>query len=255
MENGFPKHLAFLICCALSCVPIIGPPAKADSFPSIDLNECPVHQVIRLSDPTMASKFQALKDCAVKMGDRENTFSPDPPPVARIIGVTEQKIREIEEERDKYEVERAKRISVLQPASFSPAFDREIRQTALQHNIDPLFLHAIVETESHYRPTAVSRAGARGLMQIMPGTGAELGLDEAAFFDPARNIDAGARHLKTLQRRFGSNLELILGAYNAGAGAVVRYGNRVPPYAETVDYISKVMRRYRTLISFGGGSR
>lgn len=228
-------------------------PLKAESFRSIDPGVCPVEGDIRLSAPSTANKFQALARCHVETGEPA-TVSNVPPAVARIIGMTEEQIRELEEDRERYEAQKAKQLSALHPQSISSPFDREIRQVARQHNIDPLFLHAIVETESAYRPTAVSHAGARGLMQIMPATGAELGLDEAALFEPSRNLEAGARHLKTLQRRFGRNLELVLGAYNAGVGAVERYGSRVPPYAETKAYVGKVMGRYRAMLGHGGGT-
>lgn len=102
----------------------------------------------------------------------------------------------------------------------------------------------MVATESSYRPRVVSRAGALGLMQIMPGTGTVLGVDRVGLLDPARNLDAGARHLKYLQSRYGRDFSLILGAYNAGEGAVARYGNRVPPYPETMQYVANVMGRY-----------
>lgn len=135
-----------------------------------------------------------------------------------------------------------------------PPFDIEIRQVAARHRIDPFFLHALVATESSYRPQAVSRAGALGLMQIMPGTGARLGADRSALLDPAANLDAGARHLKQLQSRYGRDFALILGAYNAGEGAVARYGNHVPPYPETRHYVAEVMRRYGELRIGGPGA-
>lgn len=227
-------------------------PLNAESFESIDLDACPIEGRIRLSAPAIANKFQALERCSIETGSAANAVSPVSPPVVRIIGVTKEQIREMEEDREKYEARKAKRLSALYQRPSSLPFDREIRKVAQQHNIDPLFLHAIVETESGYRPEAVSHAGARGLMQIMPETGAELGFDEAALFKPSRNLEAGARHLKTLQRRFGRNLELVLGAYNAGVGAVEKYGNRVPPYAETRAYVGKVMSRYHALLDPGG---
>ena len=122
-----------------------------------------------------------------------------------------------------------------------------------QHRIDPLFLHAIIGTESTYRASALSHAGARGLMQIMPGTGARFGVAQDALYDPATNIETGARLLKSLQKRYGKDFDLILAAYNAGEGAVARYGNQIPPYRETQDYVVKVMARYAALR--GGAAR
>ena len=126
-------------------------------------------------------------------------------------------------------------------------YDMHILAAARAHRIDPLFLHAIIGTESAYRAAAVSQAGARGLMQIMPDTGAQFGVAGDALFDPAVNIDTGARLLKSLQRRYGGKVDLILAAYNAGAGAVARHGNHVPPFRETRNYVAAVMGRYTAL--------
>lgn len=105
-----------------------------------------------------------------------------------------------------------------------------------RHGIDPRILSAVARVESGYDPTAVSSAGARGLMQFMPATAAGMGIDP---MDPAQAIDGAARYLTTQMRDFGS-LELALAAYNAGPGAVRRHGG-VPPYAETQNYVTKVM--------------
>ena len=90
-------------------------------------------------------------------------------------------------------------------------------------------------------------------MQIMPGTGARFGVARDALYDPATNIETGARLLKSLQKRYGKDFDLILAAYNAGEGAVARYGNQIPPYRETQDYVVKVMARYAALR--GGATR
>ncbi|MBB4858845.1 soluble lytic murein transglycosylase-like protein [Novosphingobium chloroacetimidivorans] len=144
---------------------------------------------------------------------------------------------------------RTPKVSQIRSPAARQAYDREIRTVAASYKIDPLFLHALVDAESGYRPTARSRVGALGLMQIMPATGAGLGVTTTALLNPATNLDAGARHLKQLQKRYGQNFDLILSAYNAGAGAVQRYGNRIPPFAETQAYVVKVMNRYTSLRS------
>jgi Transglycosylase SLT domain len=112
--------------------------------------------------------------------------------------------------------------------------------------IDPMFLHAIAKTESSYNRYAVSHAGARGLMQLMPATARRYGLftSLSELHDPLKNVSASASYLKSLQARYGNNLSLILAAYNAGEGAVAKYGNTIPPYRETQDYVGRVLRNY-----------
>jgi hypothetical protein len=113
---------------------------------------------------------------------------------------------------------------------------------AQRHGLDPALVLAVVGVESAFAPNAVSPKGAQGLMQLMPGTAATLGVADA--FDPAQNLDAGVRHLRSLVGRYRGDLRRALAAYNAGEGAVSRHGG-VPPYRETRDYVRRVMARYR----------
>jgi soluble lytic murein transglycosylase-like protein len=108
------------------------------------------------------------------------------------------------------------------------------------HGVDPALLAAVAQVESGMNPEAVSPAGAQGLMQLMPGTAAGLGVTDP--FDPAQAIDGAARLLRSHLDRFGS-IELALAAYNAGAGAVSRHGG-IPPYPETQAYVRRVLDRY-----------
>lgn len=120
---------------------------------------------------------------------------------------------------------------------------------AQRHDIDPLLLHALAHIESRHQSQAVSPAGARGLMQVMPATGRRMGIQAAdrELLSPAANLEASARYLKLLQARFGNDLRLVLAAYNAGEGAVERHGRRVPPYAETQAYVRNVLAVYTEL--------
>lgn len=141
-------------------------------------------------------------------------------------------------------------ILAMRPASFTTPYDSLITRAAARHRVDPLMLHSVIKQESAYRPGAVSRVGARGLMQIMPGTGSDLGVANASYLlDPATNIDAGARLLKKLWGRLDGRFDLVLAAYNAGEGAVRKYGMQVPPYAETRNYVSKVQASYYDLVA------
>jgi soluble lytic murein transglycosylase-like protein len=115
-------------------------------------------------------------------------------------------------------------------------------EAARRYGIDPALVLAVVDVESAFRPRAVSPKGAQGLMQLMPGTARELGVQDP--FDPGQNLDGGARHLRALLNKYQGDLEKALAAYNAGAGAVERHGG-VPPYAETREYVRKVLGKYR----------
>ncbi len=116
-----------------------------------------------------------------------------------------------------------------------------IMRAAKKNSLDPEFIHAVITAESAYKHNAVSRAGAKGLMQLMPETANRFGVDNA--FDPQQNITAGSFYLKTLLAEFETK-ELALAAYNAGEGTVRRYKNTIPPYLETQQYVEKVMRLY-----------
>jgi len=117
-----------------------------------------------------------------------------------------------------------------------------IQNTAKRHGVDSALVHAVITAESRYNPDAVSRAGAEGLMQLMPGTAQRYGVRDAR--DPAENVNGGVRYLSDLLRQF-RRINLALAAYNAGENAVLRYGRRIPPYPETQTYVRRVLSYYR----------
>jgi soluble lytic murein transglycosylase-like protein len=128
------------------------------------------------------------------------------------------------------------------------AFDAQINAAAASNGIDPALLKGLVSQESGFNPSARSGAGAVGLTQLMPGTAAGLGVTNP--LDPAQSLQGGAKYLREQLDRFGGDEQLALAAYNAGPGAVQKYGG-VPPYAETQNYVNSVMSKAAT---FRGGT-
>lgn len=118
-----------------------------------------------------------------------------------------------------------------------------VEEAASLNRLDPALLHALITTESGYNPHAVSPKGAIGLMQLMPDTARRYGVSNV--FDPSQNIHAGAHYLSDLLQLFNQDLNLALAAYNAGENSVIKYGNQIPPYRETVAYVPKVLSHYR----------
>jgi Zn-finger nucleic acid-binding protein len=124
----------------------------------------------------------------------------------------------------------------------SAGLDAIIRQNGARHGVDPYLVFCVMEHESHFNSRAVSPVGARGLMQLMPGTAARFGVRNP--HDPAQSVAGGTRYLKELLRRFNGRVDLVLAGYNAGEGNVMRFGYRVPPFRETRNYVRRVGARY-----------
>lgn len=122
------------------------------------------------------------------------------------------------------------------------SYDALIERAALRHGVPAALVKAVVKTESNFQRHAVSRAGAQGLMQLMPQTAAELGIQNP--FSPEENLHGGTRYLRTMIDRFGGDWKHALAAYNAGPGAVDQYGG-IPPYRETREYVERVLHYYR----------
>jgi soluble lytic murein transglycosylase-like protein len=127
------------------------------------------------------------------------------------------------------------------PAPAGRGIDQFIEHFAGEHDLDAALIRAVIQAESNFNPRAISRKGAQGLMQLMPGTIQRFSVGNA--FDPYENIGAGARYLRLLLDQFEGDLTLALAAYNAGENAVLRYRG-VPPYPETQDYVRKVRTTY-----------
>ena len=153
-------------------------------------------------------------------------------------------------------IEEAKRQPVYQPytppaeialsdvnwTTGNARFDALIRQNGARYGVDPYLVYCVMQQESHFNQYIVSPMGAAGLMQLMPGTAVRFGVSNP--YDAAQNINAGTRYLKELMQMFGGRVELVLASYNAGEGAVLKFGQRIPPYRETLDYVRLISARY-----------
>jgi soluble lytic murein transglycosylase-like protein len=135
-------------------------------------------------------------------------------------------------------------VNYTQPSSCEPLegipYADIINAKCSKYGVDPSLVKSIIKAESNFNPRALSNKGARGLMQLMPSTGADMGVRD--FYDPEQNIDGGVRYFRFLLDNFGGDVELSVAAYNCGQGRVIRNGNCVPNIAETKNYVKKVMR-------------
>lgn len=193
-----------------------------------------------------AAESKQTVQSAKKAGREESTPERwgDPGAVARMVGIYKKAI---------------KKFNSKLPESYADAIARSVLGFGVKYRVDPRLVVAVILTESHFRPEATSRKGAMGLGQLMPGTAAGLGVSNA--YDPVANIAGSVRlirgHLDKLSGGSGwdwssltyNDLELALASYNAGPGAVRKYGG-VPPYRETRNYVRKVLSTYQALCGF-----
>ena len=124
----------------------------------------------------------------------------------------------------------------------SATVDSFIVESGKRNSVDPLLIYSVMHQESSFKARAMSHKGARGLMQLMPGTAARFGVSN--IWDPKQNIEGGARYMRFLLDLFGGDIKLALAGYNAGEGAVIKYRYQVPPYNETQEYVRRIGRRY-----------
>jgi soluble lytic murein transglycosylase-like protein len=228
---------------------------------------CPIDEQIRVGSGQAISRFSTLSGCAGKIIIAPASNA-EIRPTLRIVPEYDEVENPVDADgsgnlnRSAVNIaqnkaaldEDSSRILSLRPATYTTPFDQTIQDTAHRHRVDPLLLHAVIKQESGYRKAVRSHAGAIGLMQIMPATGASLGVATPDLVIPESNVDAGARLLKKLYYKYNGNFQLVLAAYNAGEGAVQKYGNRIPPYAETQNYVKRVLAHYDRLVGDAIGS-
>lgn len=201
----------FLLC-AFAAVAVIPAAAHADIFRYVDENGR-VHFTNIPDDP----RFQLYM-----------TTRKDPDPVTNVV--TGRGVRSY-------------------PTQARTKYHSQILAAARVYQLEPALLHAVISAESGYNALARSPKGARGLMQLMPDTARRYGVNNP--LDPQQNIYGGAAYLRYLLTLFGNNVKLALAAYNAGEARVMEYGNRIPPFRETAQYVPKVLNyynRYKTMM-------
>jgi soluble lytic murein transglycosylase-like protein len=164
--------------------------------------------------------------------------------VRKQIATAERTIAEAKREPTPNELQDAGIASFSQTlwTTGNARIDTLIRQAGARYGVDPYLVYCVINQESGFRTTALSPKGAQGLMQLMPGTAARYGVTNV--FDPVQNIIGGTRYLKDLLQLFHGRIDLVLAGYNAGEGAVMKYGQTIPPYKETRDYVRLITRRY-----------
>ncbi len=260
------KRLIWLGFVALCSSFVLPAHAKDKPFPTLP---CPFENTLRVAGAGALAGFDSLKDCgadriiiapasvAEYVDPRDLRIAPDAEPrlLRVMVNASDGSVMRIAPKFQEpveaafaggADVGSGDAILAMRPVSYSTPYDDMITRVAERHRIDPLLLHAVIKQESHYKERATSHAGARGLMQLMPGTARMLGVNGAAIAHPESNVDGGARLLRRLYTRY-NDFPLVLAAYNAGEGAVAKYGNQIPPYRETQDYVRKVMANYQQL--------
>ena len=203
-------------------VPAVQPPLLP--APSVEATTPPVLEASRPAVAGEASAARSGSGDEVARVDTPAAVSPDKPDSLETLRRAADLLAE---------------VNTALGAPRSP-YGQLIYDIAIHHSVNPHLVAAMIHVESAFNPRAVSRKGACGLMQLLPQTARRFGLvKKRDLFDPKKNLEAGVRYLKWLTQRFGGDVEKILAAYNAGEGAVERFGG-IPPYSETQRYVERV---------------
>lgn len=221
---------AYLIGCLLGWISIVTP-VKADSNSVVIYKFLDEKGVLHLSNKPPEKQEDILYSRSYVV----HSFAPKPL-TPLIIPIPDWAVEE---------VAKVKKSARKSTHSHFAKYHQQIESAATQFNLSPALLRALITVESNFNADAVSPKGAIGLMQIIPATGERYGATDLT--DPTTNIACGANYLSDLLNLFDQDLTLALAAYNAGENAVIRYGNKIPPYTETKNYVKKVTELYQQL--------
>ena len=213
----FASLLAVTLCCAVSALAQTG---SAYSFDNFDFANG-----IHITKPAPTTRAKRTGRIG-KIGILNHSGAPNPGPADQTL--TRLSSMSVSRSLDGF-------------TTGDAQVDGLIVTSATRNGVDPVLVYAMMHQESSFKPRAVSPKGARGLMQLMPGTATRYGVTN--IFDPRQNIEGGARYLRFLLDLFG-DVNLALAGYNAGEGAVIKYGYNIPPYSETQEYVRRIGRRY-----------
>ncbi|HEV2862507.1 MAG TPA: lytic transglycosylase domain-containing protein [Pyrinomonadaceae bacterium] len=201
----------------------------AQSGPRYHFDNFDTREGVRVETP--ASAPRALKPAKrLKLTARTSAASPTPAPAPSALTTPEPVPMS------------AASKSLDGFSTGDPKVDAFIVDSGTRHGVDPVLLYAIMHRESSFKKRALSNKGASGLMQLMPATARRFGVSN--IWDPRENIEGGARYMRVLLNMFDGDVRLALAGYNAGEGAVLKYGRSVPPYAETREYVRRITERY-----------
>lgn len=200
--------------------------------------------VFLISLSSLLTPYIAYADVYEYIDDEGNTHLSDTPNDERYVLIFKSEVLSAETQINNAI---SNTLSTNTPRLLTPPeLLAQIELSALNNQLDSELIHAVIHVESAYKTQAKSHKGAQGLMQLMPATANRLGIKNS--YDPAQNIEGGAKYLRELLTQFNNDISLALAAYNAGEQAVIKYGNKIPPYKETQAYVPKVMNIYKTLL-------
>lgn len=216
------KTLRYIFVFALLVAPALGQQPRSRVFDNFD-----TARGVQVTSPTVAPVTEAKSKPLVKKTAQVTAVKVQPVKAARITMAMERSMGNF--------------------TTGDSKIDAYILDSSRRYNIDPLLIYAQMHQESSFKLKALSYKGASGLMQLMPATARRLGVTD--IYNPKQNIEGGIKYMRILLDMFGGNVALALAGYNAGEGAVLKYGRQIPPYRETQEYVRRISARYNAIAS------